>query len=286
MRRIIARSPLAAFFVLAFLGSWILWTPMWLTAGGAGLVPVEVPMPVVIVVNQLGLFGGPFAAALVVTRIADGRGAVRALLARLVRLRFPWWCWLVAVVGIPAVVGAVALAGRPVTISVAIAIQLAATAVAYLLGGPLQEEVGWRGFALPRLQARFHPALAAVVLGLVHAVWHAPLFLVRDWDTARGDAVEYVAYVGLTIGLAIVLAWLTNASSGSLVPAVLGHNGVNWALASATLLTGVASSNVPAAVGLGVLAVIALVVTRGRLAAPAAPAAPDVERTAPPASAR
>ncbi|WP_052460753.1 CPBP family intramembrane glutamic endopeptidase [Microbacterium gorillae] len=268
MRELVVRSPLIAFFVLAFAGSWILWSPMWLTAGGIGVIPVELPVGALMLVNQLGLFGGPFASALVVTRVVGGPGAVRRLLGRLVRFRAPWWCWLVAVLAVPLCIGAFALAGRSVTVTVPIIVQLAIMAVVYVLGGPLQEEIGWRGFALPRLQERFHPAAAALVLGVVHAVWHAPLFLVRDWDTPHGDVWDYVAYLGMTVALAVVLAWVTNAAGGSLVPAVLGHNGVNWSLTAAALLTGTAGSVIPAALGLGVLAVIALVVTRGRLGEP------------------
>jgi membrane protease YdiL (CAAX protease family) len=51
-----------------------------------------------------------------------------------------------------------------------------------LLGGPLFEEPGWRGFALPRLEAQFGPLPAALLLGTIWAAWHLPLFLYPGWS--------------------------------------------------------------------------------------------------------
>lgn len=51
--------------------------------------------------------------------------------------------------------------------------------------GTVQEEPGWRGFALPRMQRPMHPVSATVGLVVVHTFWHAPPFLTREWDTAR-----------------------------------------------------------------------------------------------------
>ena len=72
---------------------------------------------------------------------------------------------------------------------------LATTYLTYLLGGPVQEEIGWRGFALQRLEARLSPVAASLALGLLHCFWHAPLFLTSEWDTARQEPSQYVAYL-------------------------------------------------------------------------------------------
>ncbi|MEV0581285.1 CPBP family glutamic-type intramembrane protease [Nonomuraea sp. NPDC050310] len=122
----------------------------------------------------------------------------------------------------------------------------------------MQEEPGWRGVALPHLQRRLHPLPAALLLGVVHCFWHALLFLIREWDTARSDPGQLLAYLVLTVSLSVVLSWLTNGSGGSLLLAILGHNSVNWALFAVATLTGhPVATTWPAALGLTLLAVVA-----------------------------
>jgi membrane protease YdiL (CAAX protease family) len=271
MIALVRRRPLAAFFVLAYLGSWALWSPWWLSRSGVGVLPFELPFVAVAGVNQLGLFAGPFASALLVTRVVEGRGGASRLLRRLAQWRaHPFW-HVLALVLIPAAAGLgyLWLPGATVTLDGGVIAGLGVltgTYLTYLLGGPLQEEVGWRGFALPRLQARLSPVAAALALGVVHCLWHAPLFLTAEWDTARGGPSQFLAYLLLVVSLSIVLSWLSNGSRGSVLLAILGHNGVNWALFAAGALAGRAvDDNWPAALGLAALAIITIAVTRGRL---------------------
>ncbi|WP_327085526.1 CPBP family intramembrane metalloprotease [Nonomuraea sp. NBC_01738] len=265
MTDLIRRHPLIAFLTMAYLGSWAGWSPWWLSESGLGL-PYELPVSAIAGVNQLGLFAGPFAAALIVTRVVEGREGVRRLLRRLVRWRAHPGLHALALVAIPVAAGAGYLLVRAPAGDPGLIAPLAITYATYLLGGPIQEEPGWRGFALPRLRRRLSPIAAALVLGVIHCFWHAPLFLTREWDTARGDAGQLVAYLVLTVSLSVVLSWLASGSRGSLMLAVLGHNGVNWALFAAGALTGSAvTSTWPAALGLAALALAAIALTRGRL---------------------
>lgn len=147
-----------------------------------------------------------------------------------------------------------------------VAAPLMITYVRYLLGGPLQEEPGWRGVALPLLQDRRAPLPAASIIGVVHGCWHAPLLLTREWGTARSDPGQLVAYLVLVIALSVVLSWLANGSGGSLPVVIIAHNGLNWALAAVAVLTGrPVTDSWPAALGMAALAVIAVIITRGRL---------------------
>lgn len=270
MISLMQRAPLLSFFALAYLGSWLLWSPWWLSESGLGLLPFELPFSAVAGINQLGLFAGPFAAAFIVTRIIDGREGLRAFRRRIFRWRAgPFW-WIMALAIVPSATGLgyALLPGSNTSgfASIATVGILATTYLVYLLGGPLQEEPGWRGFALPRLQQRFHPAIAALVLGLLHCVWHAPLFLTDEWDTARQDPSQYLAYLLLVVSLSVVLSWLWNGSRGSILLAILAHNGVNWALFAVGTLSGrTYSDNWPAALGLAALALVSLLATRGRL---------------------
>lgn len=83
------------------------------------------------------------------------------------------------------------------------------------------EELGLRGFALPRLQQRMSPFAASLVLGVLWGLWHLPLLLGRD-------PVSVVAFLLLGIALTFVFTWLFNGSGGSLLPPLLLHATQNW----------------------------------------------------------
>lgn len=167
MRSQARRRPLGTYVVLAYSISWIVWAPAVLTgAGGMALV-------------ALGAFGPPIAAGLVVRWTG---GSVREWLRPLLRWRVPGRYWLYAL-GVPAALFAVmnvvlALLGRSVDLdrlSSALPAYLATFFVVSLVGGG-QEEPGWRGFALDRLQARHSPFVATLVLGVIWGVWHLPIY--------------------------------------------------------------------------------------------------------------
>jgi uncharacterized protein len=97
-----------------------------------------------------------------------------------------------------------------------------------LYGGPLGEEGGWRGFALPRLQARFDPLLASVILAAFWGLWHLPLHLTGYYHAIYGPALQgFLFQTFSTVPLALIFTWLYNRSKGSLLVMVLLHTAVN-----------------------------------------------------------
>ena len=90
-----------------------------------------------------------------------------------------------------------------------------------LLGGPLGEEAGWRGYALPRLQRQFHPAVAAVVLGFLWANWHLPLIAAHVYN------VTWWQFGTITIAASVFISAGFNLSGGSVLCAVLVHGFYN-----------------------------------------------------------
>lgn len=268
---LIHRHPLLSFFTLAYLGSWLAWSPWWLSSNGLGLFSYELPFRAIAGINQLGMFAGPFIAAFLVTHIIEGRDGVKRLWHTITQWRVKKLAYVLALLVIPAaIIGCYFLLPGGLSIGEAVSFSvvgtLASTFFIYLLGGPFQEEPGWRGFALPRLQNMFHPIVAALVLGVVHCFWHTPLFFTEEWDTARSDPGQLVAYLVLVVSLSVVLSWLVNAARGSVLVAILGHNTVNWALFVVATLTGEAvANNWPAAIGMTAIAALAIIVTHGRL---------------------
>ena len=269
VKTLIKSHPLAAFFVLAYLGSWIGWSPWWLSETGVGLLPYELPFNAVAGINQIGMFAGPFAAALLVTRVVDGKQGLKKFIDRLTQWRAHPILYVLVLVGIPLSVGLgyVMMSDGVVAPGGAVMMSLVATYFMYILGGPLQEEPGWRGFALPRLQAKMHPLFAALLLGVIHCFWHAPLFLTNEWDTPRDDIWQLATYLLLVLSLSIVMSWVTNHARGGMVLPILAHNGINWGLFAAAMFIGIEEVGglLPAVIGLTILALIAVVVTKGRL---------------------
>jgi membrane protease YdiL (CAAX protease family) len=205
----IRRHPLIAFFLLAYVIGWSPW-PFY----AAGVLPDTNFLPV-----------GPLAAALIVAAVTQGRAGLRDLGARLIRWRVPWFCYFAAV-GLPLAVifGTawlnVGLGGSPWSLSAFAWADLAILfAVRWInpLDGPLGEEPGWRGFALPRLQATRSPLASAAVLGLLAAVWHLPLIF-----SGEGNPIGWVGLPS-TFVITIVYCWLFNRSHGSVLLTMLFH---------------------------------------------------------------
>ena len=99
-------------------------------------------------------------------------------------------------------------------------------AVAIVISTPFQagEEVGWRGYALPRLAQRFGLGRASLVLGVIWAMWHLPLFLVPHTDTTGQSFPVFLLQV---TALSVVLAWLFAKTQASLLLTMLLHSAVN-----------------------------------------------------------
>lgn len=89
--------------------------------------------------------------------------------------------------------------------------------------GPLGEEAGWRGYFLPRLLGRFQPLTASLILGLIWAIWHVPLYIHSNFSTV-GRGLDFTASV---ICLTILMTILFHRTRGSLLLAVLFHWSVN-----------------------------------------------------------
>jgi membrane protease YdiL (CAAX protease family) len=90
-----------------------------------------------------------------------------------------------------------------------------------LVGGPLGEESGWRGYALPRLQSRFSPLASSLILGFLWANWHLPLILVHAYN------VTWWQFVLVTMAASVFLSFGFNTSGGSTLCAVVVHGFYN-----------------------------------------------------------
>lgn len=210
--------------MLALGWSWLFWgAAIRRDAGGS---PMDSP---------LFLIGGagPPLAAVALTQLRETAAVRRDFWVRVFdprRLRGPWW--------------AAALLLHPALVGLAFAVDVAlggalptpepeARSLPALLGllffvfwfGPLPEELGWRGFALDRLQARMGALAASLVLGSVWALWHVPLFLVPGTYQAGlepGSLRSGVFFLSM-IPLSVLITWVYNNTRRSTLSAVLIH---------------------------------------------------------------
>ncbi|WP_454042516.1 CPBP family intramembrane glutamic endopeptidase [Cellulosimicrobium sp. Marseille-Q8652] len=249
------RGGLPVFWLLAFGLSWGPWAAALATGG-------DVDDPLTFALYALGGCGPSLAALLLA---ATGRRTPSSL---------RWGAagrWLPAAVGLgvaPAVVTAAVtplLGGPSVDLSeaarvVAGAGGLLAFAAFSLVAGPLAEELGWRGYAQPRLRRRLSPLAASALLGAVWSVWHLPLFLLDGtWQSTLGP-VETVLFLVAMVPMSSTYWFVTERLHGGVPAAVVLHLAGNTALA---LLAVTAPVGMAVYVGVVVLtAVVIHLVTR------------------------
>src|SRR2546425_6476866 len=181
----------------------------------AAAIPARSPLGALLVL--LGTFA-PSLVALGLTARAEGVRGIRILLAGVLRWRVaPQW-YLFAAGYIPTIKLTVALVHRVATGAWPRfgneAWYIIPLAIAFSTPFQAGEEIGWRGYALPRLAARFGLARASLLLGLIWAFWHLPLFFVR-WADTYGQS--FPVFVFQVVALSVALAWLWAKTHRSLL---------------------------------------------------------------------
>jgi uncharacterized protein len=229
------RRALYAYFGVTFLISWGI--ELLLIASENGWGGLALPPQV----HYLAAYG-PMLAAIFVTGWADGGAGLKELWSRITRWRVGWAWWVIAVLS-PAALFAVGVAAAVMMggsvpdlsllgqVNYMPALGLAAWIFWFLTYG-MGEEIGWRGFALPRLQYGRSAAWATLVLGLVWALWHFPAFFYLDTYQAMGLWMFPFLAVTIVCGN-VVYTWIYNSSGGSVLMAILFHASFNFFSASA-----------------------------------------------------
>lgn len=193
----------------------------WASPGGTGFFGVRGP------VFLLGVFA-PAIVALALTAHNEGRDGVRRLLARIAHWQVGARWYVFAVTYMAAMELGAALIHRALTGAwpsfgdTPVALMLAAVLVStWVQAG---EEIGWRGYALPRLATRLGLGTASLVLGAIWALWHLALFFLPDTGSVGQSFPLYLLHVA---ALSVTMGWLYWKTGGSLLLVMLMHASVN-----------------------------------------------------------
>ena len=220
MKELVRRHPALCFSVFIVLWTWIF---MAVVIAFVPIDPVEGPqfvhVALVFFVASPSVFGFIF------TRLVDGKAGVRALLARAGRWRVnPIW-YAASLLLIPAVIGVSVLirgllgadlAGLDLLGNLAFAVPISLLAA-------VMEEFGWRGFMLPRLLKRGSALKAALIVGVVWALWHAPINYLGLSKYGMQALPILFALVILPIAQTVIMVWIHNSAKQSMLMMILTH---------------------------------------------------------------
>jgi hypothetical protein len=239
----VRRHPLIAYFALAYAITWPLWIAGMVAADRAGVAlsnednfhhiadllsgDAATGVGRAFALYALGQFG-PLVSAVVVTRTAHGPAGLRDLAVRMTRWRVQPR-WYAVVIALPLALAAASVAAAFVTGGATVgpftpAVSWAAAVpflVFMIVFTGLAEEPGWRGFALPHLQAHHTAIRSSWILGIAWGVWHVPFSVYLFGDEPAVLAANLVALTVGIVGWTIVNTWVYNSTESVLLMIVL-----------------------------------------------------------------
>ncbi|MFZ5941831.1 MAG: type II CAAX prenyl endopeptidase Rce1 family protein [Bacteroidota bacterium] len=217
------KHPLLWFFLLTFLITWGLaglffgFQPFYERIFGK----ISATNPVFILAVW-----GPNIAAVIMTLVAGERGALKALLKRFIPVKAGIWWYLAVIVLIPLSGSLInLLTGTPLTFTGQTPALSLSMMLAILISGPLGEELGWRGYALPRMLEKRSALAAGLLLGLIWGLWHLPTFFTPGLPQA---GLQIPAFILSAVSLSVIVTWIFVNTGQNLFFIFLFHYFVNF----------------------------------------------------------
>ena len=232
--RWLKKNPVPAFFILTFVFAWSIWLPL-------GFLIPENP--------YLSLPGAwaPTVSAVILTGLTDGKEGIRKFWKRFLHWRVGLRWYLIVLFGIACIAYLAIGAGTyfgipapalslpnglpremlPVFLPVIFLINI-------FMGGPLAEDIGWRGYILPKMREGMTALHASILIGVIWAFWHLPYFIFPTWRAAVGN-VRFLWFLLLTTSWSVLFAWVYVNTESILMP-VLFHAAINTTLGTLGVL--------------------------------------------------
>ena len=263
LRQVMREHPLFFFFFMAYAFSWIILIPYVLSAWG--IIAGDFTFTF-----ALHTFG-PALAAIIMISVIEGKAGLLRLRSRIRQWRAGWQWYLFILVGIPALLllGIIIQPGTLASFQGLTPVLLVSYPVTFVVvffgGGPLGEEIGWRGFALPRMQPRYGPLWGTLLLGVLWVFWHLADFLT---PVHGGFLTNFPIFFLMVMALAIIFTWVFNHTRGSIFICYLvacQRRYPGSCFGTTLSRRGPDQPQLAALIGFGVPALLILILTRGRL---------------------
>ena len=225
------RYSLLIFFILAFAFPWLIWGTT--IAQTRGILSFHIP-------QSLAFWIGLNLATYIAAALTGGSQAVKDIFSRILRWRVSpiWYVTALLLTGFLSLVSIgihMALGGRH-QVGVLLSLQaLPGSLLFQIFFFLLTEETAWRGFALPRLQARYSALTASIILGVLWGLWHLPLVFIPG---SFQSTVPYIGFLLSAIATTIIITWLFNHSRGSVLVAAVFHGATDATIAYSNVMTG------------------------------------------------
>jgi hypothetical protein len=218
------QKPVLYFFALSYLLSWAIWIPLCLQE--QGYLHSGLPYSL----KDLGSYG-PSLVALIIVTSKYGRPGLKTLLSRIAIWKFNIWWYVLAILG-AGVLGLAALFISAIFGQAEISFVDRPPFYLFplfliwviIFGGPLGEEIGWRGYALPALMVKYGAIWASLIIGFFWSAWHLPLFWMPG--TVQYE-LSFIAYTMMTVPLAFIYTLIHIKTGGSVLAAILFHGASN-----------------------------------------------------------
>jgi hypothetical protein len=221
VRAFIIRYPFLVYAVLTLILGWFPWY--------LGIRPTQ-------------LWFVPFLTALIMALVVGGRKGLGTFLRRMVRIRAPWYTWVlviflpaaisIASLGIHTLLGGQLPEAALLNLNPATLVQLALLGLLYLLplGSENLAEFGFRGFGIPALQNKWGSLVGTLILGLFVSLWFLPQFFnPTSPQTAMGGLSFLPFFVLIEVGWSFMMTWVFNKSRGSsLIAGYIFHSAFNY----------------------------------------------------------
>lgn len=234
---ILTRRPLTSFFVLTYIISWGIWTPL-VVYYYQSPFPVSfssTPLPLILLAF-LGFFGPTFA-ALIMAGLEEGRNGIKKLLSGWKKWRIGIHWYLVIflsqlVIDLVATSLYISMFAPSVEVTwSAWYMVLPSFLQAAFIGGAIAEETGWRGYALPRLLKSKSALTSGSIIGLIWAAWHLPICLIPGANFPVPLSLQvFSVFLLNAIFISIIMTWLYTNTRGSIFICYLYHALLNTAL--------------------------------------------------------